>query len=294
MASTINASSTGSGGLISTGDASGTLELQANGTTKLAVASTGVSITGGIASPLEVTGNSTAGAEIRLPEDTDNGSNYVALKAADNIASNVTFTLPSADGTSGQVLQTNGSGTLSFATPASGALVLLSTVTASNSATVDVETTFDSTYDVYIIQATGVTTASGNVGLRSRLKIGGSYLSAGDPYSYAADHTGQADTSYQITRSTADNAIEVVSSGDIGNASTEYTSFVMRLDQVASTALYKVVTWVGMSLDTGGVYINQRGGGRVSNAGALTGVRFLATSGNIAAGSFRLYGYKNS
>lgn len=68
-----------------------------------------------LATPLTVTGNSTAGAEIRLPEDTDNGSNYVALKAADNLASNVTFTLPSADGTNGQVLQTNASGTLSFA-----------------------------------------------------------------------------------------------------------------------------------------------------------------------------------
>lgn len=67
-----------------------------------------------IATPLAVAGNATAGAEIRLPEDTDNGSNYVALKAADSIASDVTFTLPAADGTTGQALTTNGSGTLSF------------------------------------------------------------------------------------------------------------------------------------------------------------------------------------
>jgi hypothetical protein len=65
--------------------------------------------------PLAVIGNATAGSEIRLPEDTDNGSNYVAIKAPDTIASNLTLTLPSADGTSGQVLQTNGSGVLSFA-----------------------------------------------------------------------------------------------------------------------------------------------------------------------------------
>ena len=69
-----------------------------------------------ITTPLAVTGNATAGAELRLPEDTDNGSNYVALKAADSIASNLTLTLPSADGTSGQALVTNGTGTLSFAT----------------------------------------------------------------------------------------------------------------------------------------------------------------------------------
>jgi hypothetical protein len=90
--------------------------LTSNGTTW--VSSAGVSL----ASPLAVTGNSTSGAEIRLPEDTDNGINYVALKAADSIASNVTFTLPSADGTNGQVLQTNGSGVLSFVTPTSGGI----------------------------------------------------------------------------------------------------------------------------------------------------------------------------
>lgn len=114
MASTINASTGPVSGLISTGDSSGVIELQSNGSTKLTVSSTGVAVSGGITSPLVVAGNSTAGAEIRLPEDTDNGSNYVALKAADNIASNVTFTLPSADGTNGQALITNGSGNLSF------------------------------------------------------------------------------------------------------------------------------------------------------------------------------------
>jgi len=69
---------------------------------------------------LDVAGTSAAGANLKLYEDTDNGTNFVSLKAADTIASNVTFTLPAADGTNGQVLQTNGSGTLSFTTPSSG------------------------------------------------------------------------------------------------------------------------------------------------------------------------------
>ena len=69
-----------------------------------------------ISTPLTVTGNSTAGAELRLPEDTDNGTNYIAIKAPDSIASNLTLTLPSADGANGQALVTNGSGVLSFTT----------------------------------------------------------------------------------------------------------------------------------------------------------------------------------
>jgi hypothetical protein len=43
-------------------------------------------------------------------------SNYVAFKASNVIPANVTWTLPSTDGTSGQFMITNGSGTLSWAT----------------------------------------------------------------------------------------------------------------------------------------------------------------------------------
>ena len=70
---------------------------------------------------LDVLGNSTAGSNIKLYEDTDNGTNYVAFKAPDTIAADVTWTLPAADGTSAQVLSTNGSGTLSWATAGSSA-----------------------------------------------------------------------------------------------------------------------------------------------------------------------------
>ena len=73
-----------------------------------------------ISTPLEVTGSASAGAEIRLPEDTDNGAHYVALKAANAIGANITFTLPSADGSSGQVIKTDGSGNLSFVTTSAG------------------------------------------------------------------------------------------------------------------------------------------------------------------------------
>ena len=65
---------------------------------------------------LAAKGTSSSGADLKLYEDTDNGTNYVGFIAPASIASNVQWTLPSADGSSGQSLQTNGSGTLSFAT----------------------------------------------------------------------------------------------------------------------------------------------------------------------------------
>ena len=78
-------------------------------------------LAGSTATPADfLVGNSAStGGTLKLMEDTDNGSNFVGLKAANAIGSNVTFTLPSADGSANQVIATDGSGTLSFASTTS-------------------------------------------------------------------------------------------------------------------------------------------------------------------------------
>ena len=53
-----------------------------------------------------------ARAEARFQDAS--GGQYVALEAPATVSSSVTFTLPAADGTSGQVIETDGSGALSF------------------------------------------------------------------------------------------------------------------------------------------------------------------------------------
>jgi hypothetical protein len=64
---------------------------------------------------LAAKGTSSSGADLKLYEDTDNGTNYVGFMAPASIASNVQWTLPGADGSANQVLSTNGSGVLSWA-----------------------------------------------------------------------------------------------------------------------------------------------------------------------------------
>jgi hypothetical protein len=56
------------------------------------------------------------GGEIRFNEGTNNGTEYIGLKAPNAITTSKTFVLPGADGTSGQFLKTDGSGNLSFGT----------------------------------------------------------------------------------------------------------------------------------------------------------------------------------
>lgn len=60
-------------------------------------------------------GGGTTASELRIYEASGSGTNYSAFKAQAQ-AGDVTYTLPAADGSSTQVLTTNGSGTLSWAT----------------------------------------------------------------------------------------------------------------------------------------------------------------------------------
>lgn len=61
--------------------------------------------------------------DARFREATANGTNYVGFQAPATIAADVLWTLPATDGTSAQVLSTNGSGTLSWATAAGATVV---------------------------------------------------------------------------------------------------------------------------------------------------------------------------
>lgn len=100
---------------------------------------------------VNILGNSTQAGEVRIFEDTDNGTNYTGFKAPATLAGNVLYTLPTADGTSGQLLSTNGSGTLSWATGGSssfnGARVYKSSGQASIGSTLTVLTFDTESYD---------------------------------------------------------------------------------------------------------------------------------------------------
>jgi hypothetical protein len=71
-----------------------------------------------------MTGDITLNAQSDLRFADADSSNWVAFQGATTIAANVTWTLPAADGTNGQLLSTNGSGTLGWYTPAIGTPIL--------------------------------------------------------------------------------------------------------------------------------------------------------------------------
>ena len=98
--------------------------------------------------------NSTNGGAIKFNEGTNNGANFIALKAPNSVGTSVTFTLPSSDGSDGHVLVTDGSGNLSFSAPASSSFTL-----AADSGSSD---TFNTGETLTIAGDTGITTTVSN------------------------------------------------------------------------------------------------------------------------------------
>jgi len=89
--------------------------------------------------------------DARFREATANGTNYVGFQAPASIPADVLWTLPTTDGTSAQVLSTNGSGTLSWATVGSGDVTLSGAQTLTNKTLTDPAIIGTILEDVYTI-----------------------------------------------------------------------------------------------------------------------------------------------
>ena len=108
-------------------------------------------------------GNGATGSgQLRIYEDTDNGTNFSAFQVGTQSA-DITYTLPTADGTSGFQLTTNGSGVLSWA----AAQIALANdgnnriVTGTGSAGLNAEAGL--TYDGSTLAVTGAVTVSTSI-----------------------------------------------------------------------------------------------------------------------------------
>ena len=172
------------------------------------------------------------------------------------------------------------------------ALVLLSTVEAATSATVDIETTFDSTYDNYMIVGSGITCGTSS-NLTGKFKLGGSY---GGSYDYHV--TNQVDSSTAYSGLAAESAASFITLYNLDSDASSNAGFVMYVYKPSSSTLKKQATWTGgvnRNNASSSVYLNTGAVGTSTTASStLTGVRFAMSSGNIILGTFRLYGIANS
>jgi len=198
-------------------------------------------------------------------------------------------------GTSGYFLKSNGASAPTWVAASSGALTLLSTVTASNSATVDIETTFSSTYGQYMLVMSNVDITASASDFWFQMKISGSYITS---YTYTAsvEKTPANNSTYSGATQTvaAFNGVKMLAGTDCSTTAGTSLNCVMYIHAPSDTTYQKHVEWIGKFVNSSDILAKTCGTGGNTGTGALTGLRFYKDSGNITSGTFRLYGIANT
>jgi hypothetical protein len=191
-------------------------------------------------------------------------------------------------GTAGQALISGGAS----ADPSykSGALVLLNTLTANNTATTLSDTTSFTGYNDYVLVLTGLQAASGTTNtLEFRIHSGGSFISSGysAAITYSLSNSPGAGNASSANGSTGIPVLPASNWGSTGPG----TSGEIAILNAADTTQPKSVT-VHVIGNSSTVTITADGGGFWTGGnGAIDGFEVVSTGGqNIAKGTIKIYG----
>ena len=254
--STISAGTTTTAALVETGDTTGNLVLQVNGTT---------------------------------PSLTLNAAGAHGVGASPSY------------GTTGQVLTSAGSAASpTWATPATGAMTLISTLTASTSA--NLSWTGLSGYDKYMLIISNYTPSTLNATIQIKFGYGAgpTYFTGG--YNYTLLYTGSnSGSSNGVTPNTAGSIstssipLSYGTSSAETNPIYEYTDGVYYITGANTTSgTLPRFTIIGTSYfadtNNGGNFYSSLSGIRNNAAYTLTALQITASSGNIATATASLYG----
>lgn len=219
------------------------------------------------------------------PQLTTNGQLIIGKTGANPVASTLTA------GTN--VTITNGSGSITIAQAAggSGALTLIATSTASNSASINFDNQLSATYDNYMVVVENL------VGATSAAYLEAQIGTTATPTYQATNYLG---TDFDFTssggagRGTVTTAHQLQSSSNTPSSSANNAGSVVFYLFGVNSSLNKSAQGFATYVYSGSnIAVAQYYGGQWQTTTVLTSVKFFMSSGNISTGTFKLYGISN-
>ena len=185
-----------------------------------------------------------------------------------------------------------------------GALTLIKTLTASSSSTISFahgssDVVLDSTYPVYLFKFTNVHPATNSVHFQVNFRDGSTaYDATKTTTNFRADHDEAGSSTalgYAASRDLAQStAAQTFAGATLGNGNDESLSGELHLFNPSSTTFVKhFIARASMHHESNAIqdcYV----AGYCNVTAAIDGGQFSMSSGNIDAGTFKLYGIKDS
>ena len=171
---------------------------------------------------------------------------------------------------------------------ASSDMVKIASASASSDATIDFTSGISSTYKTYMLTGSLVVPATDNVGAQLQVSVSSTFQTSDYKWGsfYVLDTGGTAGSG-----STSDSKISLDTS--VGSASGEGCSFVLYLHNPSNTAIYKHIEGLFVSSNLSNTLVARRFAGWYNGGtGAIDGLRFSFSSGDVESGEFVLYGMK--
>ena len=175
-----------------------------------------------------------------------------------------------------------------------GSLVLISTVTASSSATVEFTSGIDSTYKEYQVHYIDVHPATDNVHFQVNFRDGSTAYDATKTTTYFRAFQGEDDSSaalgYDDGVDLAQSTAVQVLNQTVGADNDQSVSGILHLFDPSSTTFVKHFIARGNRAQSANFSVDDYVAGYCNTTAAIDGIQFSFASGNIGAGTFKLYG----
>jgi hypothetical protein len=176
-----------------------------------------------------------------------------------------------------------------------GTLTLISTQTASSSATISFTTGLNSTYDEYIFKFINIHPATNNVTPQFNCSTdsGSNYNVTKTTTAFYAFHT-EADTSTALSYHTSNDLAQSTAfqtlANPIGNDNDQSASAILTLFNPSSTTYVKHFIITASACDADDAMVNHYFAGYFNTTSAINAIQFKMSSGNIDDGTILMYG----
>jgi hypothetical protein len=180
-------------------------------------------------------------------------------------------------------------------------LILISTQTASNSATISFTTGLDSTYDEYVFKFINIHPSVDNTDFQFNMSTdGGSNYNVTKTTTAFAPFHNEADTDTGLSYSTANDLAQstafqnLLGQSGIGNDNDQSASGYLKIFNPSSTTYVKHFIARNNYSHPSDYTVEYYVAGYGNTTSAVNAIRFQMSSGNIDDGIIKLYGVKKS